>query len=440
MCFSLMFSLQVINGHYVEFPAAQLRSQADVLTITSDRLRQITGFNGDIHGMFIFVHHDRRDVCRRHRINDELRRVIIPQHDIDTLTAQFGRDRLNARAAHPHASADRIDTFIVGFHCDFRTRTRIASRRFNFNHFFADFRHFDAEQFDQHFRLGTGDEQLRATRFRANSVQHAANTVARAEVFARQHIFTQNHRFSVTGHPFGFNFQRDIVAVHFLHHASDDFAFLVAELIDNHRAFSFTDLLYDNLFRSLRGDTVKGDRFNLIFNIVADIQAFVFKTRRFQRNFLRRHGHFFNDQPTTESIKITAFTIDFYTNIDLLLIFFLCCCRQRTFQRFKNFFAWQRFFVGDGFNNSQNFFVHRGLFTSSRLLKVGNQVRLLDITQREHFIFAFDCDGNHFTVHRFDNALPLATVLYRHAKNQRDFFTLETRIMIGSEHRTVETR
>ncbi len=93
MCFSLRcFSLQVINGHYVGAPSRSIVKPRTFWTITSDRLRQITGFNGDIHGMFIFVHHDRRVTFRRrYRINDELRRVIIPQHDINTLTAQFGR-------------------------------------------------------------------------------------------------------------------------------------------------------------------------------------------------------------------------------------------------------------------------------------------------------------------------------------------------------------
>ncbi|ABV15621.1 hypothetical protein CKO_04568 [Citrobacter koseri ATCC BAA-895] len=290
MCFSLMLSLQVINRHHVKFPAAQLRSQTDVLTITSDRLSQVTGFNSDIHGVFIFIHHDRSDVCWRHRVNHELRRVIIPQDDIDTLAAQFSRNGLNARTTHTHTGADRIDTLVVGFHRDFRTGTRIAGRRFNLNDFFADFRYFNTEQLDQHFRFGTRHKQLRTARFRANGVQNATNTVARTEVFARQHIFTQDHGFSIAA-----QIQRDVVAVYFLHHAGDDFAFVLAELIDHHRTLGFTNFLYDNLFCRLGGDTVKGDRFNLIFNVVAQVQAFVFKTRRFQRNFFCRQRDFFYD-------------------------------------------------------------------------------------------------------------------------------------------------
>ncbi len=285
-----MLSLQVVNGHHVEFPTAQLRSQTHVLTVTANRLRQVTGFNGDIHGVFIFIHHDRSNVCRCHCVNHKLRRVIIPQDDIDTLAAQFSRNRLNTRATHTYTGTYRIDTFIVGFHRDFRTRTRIASRCFNFNHFFADFWHFNTEQFDQHFRLGTSDEQLRATRFRANGIEHATNAVARAEVFTRQHIFAQDHGFSIVA-----QIQRDVVAVYFFHHAGDDFTFVFTELINHHRTFGFTHFLHDNLFCRLGSDTVKGNRLNLIFNVIAQVQAFIFITCGFKGDFLGRLGDFINN-------------------------------------------------------------------------------------------------------------------------------------------------
>ena len=286
--------------------------------------------------MFVFVNNDRRHISRSHCVDHELRRVVIPQNDINTFAAQLSRNCLDTRTAHTDASTDRVDTLVVGFHRNFRTGTRIAGRRFDFDNFFADFRHFDTEQFNQHFWFRTRHEQLCTTRFRTYGIQHTTNTVAWAEVFTRQHVFTQDHGFSVTRQPFGFDLQRDVVAVHFLHHTSDDFAFLIAELIDNQRALGFTHFLHDNLFSGLGGDTVEGHRFNLIFNVVTHVQTFVFKTGGFQRDLFSRLGHFFNDYPTTECIEVTAFTIDFYANIDLLFVFFLGCCSQCTFQRFKN--------------------------------------------------------------------------------------------------------
>ena len=286
--------------------------------------------------MFVFVNNDRRHICRSHCVDHELRRVVIPQNDINTFAAQLGRYRLNTRTTHTDASTDRVDTLVVRFHRNFRTGARIASRRFDFDDFFTDFRYFDTEQFNQHFRFRTGHEQLSTTRFRTHGVQHTTDTVARAEVFTRQHVFTQDHRFSVTRHPFGFDLQRDVVAVYFLHHAGNDFAFLIAELVNHQCALGFAHFLHDNLFRGLGSDTVKGDRFNLIFDVVTHVQTFVFKTCRFQRDLFGRLGHFFNNYPTSECIEVTAFTIDFYANIDLLFVFFLGCCSQCTFQRFEN--------------------------------------------------------------------------------------------------------
>ena len=336
MCFSLVLRLQVINGHNVEFPAAQLRSQTDVLTVTANRLRQVARFNRDIHGVLVFVNHNRCHVSRSHRVDHELRWVVVPQHDIDTFAAQLGRDRLNTRTAHTNTSTDWVDTFVVGLNSDFGTRTRIASSSFDFDNFFTDFWHFNAEQFDQHFRLRTGDEELRTARFRTYGVQNTADTVAWTEVFTRQHVFTQDNRFSVVA-----KVQRDVVAVNFLNHAGDDLTFMLTELVYNHCAFSFTYFLYDNLFCSLGRNTVEGHRFDLIFNVFAHVQAFVFEACRFEGDFFSRLGHFFDNNPTTEGVEITATTVNFNANVDFLFVFFLRCCSQRTFQRFKNFLAWQ---------------------------------------------------------------------------------------------------
>ncbi|MNB81354.1 hypothetical protein D3C75_281310 [compost metagenome] len=331
MGFSLMLRLQVINRHDVQIPTAQLRSQTYVLTVTTDSLCQITRFNGDIHCVLIFVHDDRRHISRSHRVDHELRRVIVPQNDIDAFAAQLSRNGLDTCATHTNASTNRVDTLVVSFYRDLSARTRIAGRCFDLDNFFTDFWHLNAEQFDQHLWLRASDEQLRTARFWTHCVQNTADTVARAEVFTRQHIFTQDNGFSIAA-----QIQRDVVAVNFLHHTGDDFTFVFAELINHHRALSFTYFLYDNLLSGLGSDTVEGDRFDLIFYIFANVEAFVFITSRFKRDFFSRLGHFFNNHPTAEGIEVTTFTIDFYANIDLLFVFFLGCCRQCTFQRFEN--------------------------------------------------------------------------------------------------------
>ncbi|MNZ91907.1 hypothetical protein D3C78_1109110 [compost metagenome] len=89
MSFSLMLRMQIINSHHVQIPTTQLRSQTYVLTVTTDSLCQVTGFNSDIHGVLVFVDHNGSNICRSHRVNHELCRVVVPKDDIDTLAAKF---------------------------------------------------------------------------------------------------------------------------------------------------------------------------------------------------------------------------------------------------------------------------------------------------------------------------------------------------------------
>lgn len=244
-------------------------------------------------------------------------------------------------------SVNWVDVFVVGFYCDFGMRVWIVSCCFDFQYFFIDFWYFDVEQFDQYFRFGMGDEQLGVMCFWMDSVQYVVNVVVWMEVFMWQYIFMQDYGFSVV-----IQIQCDIVVVYFFYYVGDDFIFVFVELIDYYCVFGFVDFLYDNLFSGLGGDMVEGNRFDLIFDIVVDVYVFIFEMCCFQCDFVCWLGDFFYNQLMMEGIEIVVFVVDFNVNVDFLFVFFFGGCCQCVFQCFENFFMWQCFFVGNGFNNS----------------------------------------------------------------------------------------
>ena len=64
--------------HDIEFPAGQLARKADILPATPDRLRQLVLFHGDVHAVGILVDDNGNHLCRRHGVNHELGRVLVP--------------------------------------------------------------------------------------------------------------------------------------------------------------------------------------------------------------------------------------------------------------------------------------------------------------------------------------------------------------------------
>lgn len=108
----------LLFGHHVEGPAGQLTGQADVLSVAADGLGQVVLSNRDFHGVAVFVHDDRRHFRRSHGINHQLGGIVVVQHDIHTLTRQFIGDSLYAGAAHTNTGAHRVNTAVVGFHCN----------------------------------------------------------------------------------------------------------------------------------------------------------------------------------------------------------------------------------------------------------------------------------------------------------------------------------
>src|ERR671933_692955 len=66
----------------------------------------------DVHRVLLFVDRDAAHFGRCERVDDKLRRIGIPQNDVDALAGELRGDGLDARAAHADAGADRIDARI----------------------------------------------------------------------------------------------------------------------------------------------------------------------------------------------------------------------------------------------------------------------------------------------------------------------------------------
>lgn len=91
------------------------------MSCTANGLSKIILLHSDIHGVGIFVNDDGFNIGRSKRIDHQLRGIVIPQNDIDSLTIKLIGNCLNTRTAHADTSTDRVHTTIIGFHSNFCT-------------------------------------------------------------------------------------------------------------------------------------------------------------------------------------------------------------------------------------------------------------------------------------------------------------------------------
>ena len=90
----------------------------------------------------------------RHRVDDELRRVVHVGDDVDALAGDLVGDRLHARTAHADAGTDRVDARVVALDGDLGAHAGIARGAQDLDQALADFRHLELEQLDQELRRG----------------------------------------------------------------------------------------------------------------------------------------------------------------------------------------------------------------------------------------------------------------------------------------------
>src|SRR5690606_6760713 len=224
--------------------------------------------HGQVHRMLLFVDDDRLHLGRRHRVDDEVGRVLVPQHDVHALAVELVAHRLHARTTHADARADRIGAVVVRDHGDLGAVARVTGAGLDLDQALAHFRHLELEQLDHELRRAAADEQLRAAGLAAHFVQVAADAVAGAQHVARDALVLGDEGFRVPA-----QVHVDVAALGTLDHAGDQLAHAILPRVDHLLALGLAHALHDDLLGSLRGDTAELRVLDLLFDVVADLDA-----------------------------------------------------------------------------------------------------------------------------------------------------------------------
>ena len=108
--------------------------------------------------MLVLVDDDRGDFRRLHRVDDELRRIVLEGNDVDAFTGDFVGDRLDTAATHADAGTHGIDARVETAHRDLGTGTRVTGGTEDLDLALADFRNLELEKFNQFsVKLKTSD-------------------------------------------------------------------------------------------------------------------------------------------------------------------------------------------------------------------------------------------------------------------------------------------
>src|SRR5450830_203709 len=339
--------LGLFGRHDVDLPARQFRSQAHVLAGTADRNRQVFFIDHDVHGVLFFIDHDGRNIRGSQGANDELGRIIRPQHDVDALATEFTGDSLHARTAHADAGADRVDALVRGVDGDFCTHARIAGSRFDLQQALLDFRHFQLEQLHNEVRRGARQDHLGTTHIAVDAQNKSTDAVADAQVFLRDHLITGQAGFDLAG------FDDGVTALHALDGAGDERIAALEEVHQDLLALGVTHALQDDLFGVLGEAAAEFDGLDGLFDVFVhfdigdlfhrfEVQDFL--VWQLQAGVVRHHV------PAAEGFELARIAVDRHANVDFAFVTLFRGLGQGEFERAEDdilidvFFARQRIY------------------------------------------------------------------------------------------------
>src|SRR5262249_48389479 len=147
--------------------------EADVLALLADGQRELLVLDDDLHHALAVVD-DRHALHfgRAERVGHEGDGILRPLHDVDLLAAQLADDRLDARALHADARADRIDVPLPGIHSDFGAIAGFAHGAANHHGAVVNLWHFLLEELDEQRRVRAREHDLRPFRTPIDAFDH----------------------------------------------------------------------------------------------------------------------------------------------------------------------------------------------------------------------------------------------------------------------------
>ena len=308
--------------------------------------------------MRVFIDHDRRHLGRRHGVDDELRRVVVPGDDVDALAGDLVGDRLHARTAHADAGADGVDARILAAHRDLGADAGVARGAQDLDRALPDLGHLELEELDQELGTRTRQEQLRAARLRADLLEEGLDAVLRLDDLAGDHVDARHEALGVAA-----QVDEDAVAVDALDDAAHELADAVLVGVDDLRTLGLAHLLHDDLLGLLRGDAAEADRLHGLLDEAADLRLRVDIERVLEPQFAVGHlelaGVVGEDLPATEGLVLAGLAVDGDAHIPLLAVLLARGRGQRRFQRLEDDFLVDALLVGDGVHDHHDLFAHR---------------------------------------------------------------------------------
>src|SRR5690606_2180152 len=339
--------LAFFGRHDVDLPAGKLGGQTHVLTTRANGFGQVFGVDHDVHGVLVLVNDDGLYVSRRQRTDDKLGRVVRPQHDVDLLAPQFVTHRSDARPAHAHAGADRVDALVVGDDGDLGAHPGIAGSRLDFEQPLLDLGDFVLEQLAKELGRGARQNDLLATGRVVDLVHPGANAVADPDVFFGDHFAAWQARLDLA------RFDDGVALVHALDGPRNNGLATLEEVVEHLLALGVADALQNGLLGGLRADASELFGLERLFDVLAHLNAGVDFLRVGVQLLLigllqaRVIGH---DKPAPEALVGPGLAIYGHADIGFFFEAFFHGGCQGAFQRAEDYFARHVFFTRQGVN------------------------------------------------------------------------------------------
>ncbi len=329
-----------------------MAGKAYILTAAADGLGEIILLHRHIHAACLLVDHDGDHIRRGHGVDDELRRILVPQDNVDPLPIELVGYRLHPGAAHADAGPHRIDAGIDRAHRDLGPGARVPGRGEDIDQALAHLRDLQLEQLDDQLRGRAAHEELGSLGLGTDLEQIGAQPVAGTHRLPWNDVLARHQGLRVAA-----QVEQDGAAVGLLDHPHHQLPLAVSIGLDHLGALGLPDLLHDHLLCRLRRDTPEEYRLHGLLDKATDRDGRIpfpglgrgkLAVRRLRTLLRFRVLH---DLPATEGAVLSSFPVDRNPGVDVAGGLPAGSGRQRRLHGVEDDLFRHLLLVGNGFDH-----------------------------------------------------------------------------------------
>ena len=360
----------------IDLPADELRGEPHVLSISTDRQRQLILVNDGRDHLAVLITHHFRDPSRCKSPSCKDLRFGVPGNDVNALSAKLLNHSLDPGTAQTDAGAYRVDRLVTAVDRNLGSPAHFARDLLDVDDTLVDLRHFEIEERTHENRGRPRQDQPRSFGCLFDLLEYTTDRIPLSETFAGILVLPRDDGVGVGS---AVEHHHDLASLDLLDFARQQLSHSIGVFVPDPVPLVFADQLYDALLHGHHRVSAEICKIDRNLHHVPDLEILIVPSGLFEADLRRRILDFFHYTAKYHDAEATRGVIDGDLRLYIEAMYPSQACHDTILQEVVDLIRRQAFRSSHVVKRSDNFAsIDHNVLSAERSLPFEQKVGSLD--------------------------------------------------------------